>query len=174
MNTLRPVRPSSESRSMKNTRRPSLEVWNCPGATRDRSERRSKRSFSSAARWLTQGQTNSASAAITTSTGQLVRSTGRTKRLRPTPLANQIVISLSRYMRPSVATTEMNSDSASIVEQVAERGIAQQQHDVLRRHASYRGLAERADQHHRQHDGQDDDQRRTEAARQIGAQGGIE
>jgi hypothetical protein len=100
---------------MKNTRRPSLEVWNWPGATRDRSERRSKRSFICAARSFCQGQTNSASAAITTSTGQLVRSTGPTKRLRPTPLANQIVISLSRYMRPSVATTEMNNDSASMV-----------------------------------------------------------
>ncbi len=44
-----------------------------------------------------------------------MRSTGRTKRVRLTPLANQIAISLSRYMRPSVATIEMNSDNASIV-----------------------------------------------------------
>jgi hypothetical protein len=52
---------------------------------------------------------------ITSSTGQAVRSTGRTKRDRPTPLANQITISLSRYMRPSVTTMATNSDSASIV-----------------------------------------------------------
>jgi hypothetical protein len=115
MNTLRPVRSSAVSRSMKNTRRPSLDDWNCPGATRDRSERFSKRSRSSTLRWLTHGQTNSASSSTTTSTGQLVRSTGRTKRESPTPLANQIAISLSRYMRPSVATTAMNIDSASIV-----------------------------------------------------------
>ena len=100
---------------MKKTRWPSLDVWNCPGVTRDRSPRRSKRSRSSALRWLTQGQTMSESAATTTSTGAAVRSTGRTKRVRPTPLANQIAISLSRYMRDSVATTAMNIDSASIV-----------------------------------------------------------
>ena len=54
-------------------------------------------------------------APTTSSTGQVVRSTGRTKRVRPTPLANQIAISLSRYMRPSVTTMATNSDSASIV-----------------------------------------------------------
>ena len=100
---------------MKNTRRPSLDVWNWPGATRDKSERRSKRSRNSTLRWFSHGQTNSAITNTTISTGQLVRNTGRTKRDRPTPLANQIGISLSRYMRPSVATTAMNIDSASIV-----------------------------------------------------------
>ena len=44
-----------------------------------------------------------------------MRSTGRTKRDRLTPLANQIVISLSRYMRVSVATAAMNSDSVRMV-----------------------------------------------------------
>ena len=44
-----------------------------------------------------------------------MRSTGRTKRVSATPLENQIAISLSRYMRPSVTTMAMNSDSASIV-----------------------------------------------------------
>jgi hypothetical protein len=115
MKTLRPVRPSAASRSMKNTRRPSFEVWNWPGVTRDRSDRRSKRSCRSTRLWFTHGPTKSASSAITSSTGQLVRSTGRTKREMPTPLANQIAISLSRYMRPMVATTATNIDSASIV-----------------------------------------------------------
>ena len=49
------------------------------------------------------------------STGQLVCSTGRTKRCSDTPLANQIVISLARYMRDSVATTATNIEAASIV-----------------------------------------------------------
>jgi len=100
---------------MKNTRVPSLEVWNWPGVTRDRSERRSKRSFSSTLRSFCHGHTNSASRPITSSTGQLTRSTGCTKRVSPTPLENQIAISLSRYMRDRVATTDTNSDSASIV-----------------------------------------------------------
>jgi hypothetical protein len=39
MKTLRPVAASSPSRSMKKTRLPSREVWNWPGATRDRSLR---------------------------------------------------------------------------------------------------------------------------------------
>ena len=79
------------------------------------------------------GQTKSERTAISSSTGQLIRSTGRTKRLSGTPLANQIVISLARYMRDSVATTAMNSDSASIVEQMAEADVGEQQHHVLRR-----------------------------------------
>src|ERR1700712_3368831 len=37
------------------------------------------------------------------------------KRARPMPLENQIAISLSRYMRPSVRMTPMNSDSDRIV-----------------------------------------------------------
>ena len=115
MKTLRPVFESTVSRSMKKVRLPSLEVWKLPGATRARSERLSKRVRRSTPCWLTQGHTNSASSATTSSTGQAVRSTGLTKRVSPTPLANQITISLSRYMRPRVATTAMNSDSASIV-----------------------------------------------------------
>jgi hypothetical protein len=58
--------------------------------------------------------------------------------------------------------------------QVAERGVAEQQHHVLRRHAPAGGLAQRADQEHGQHDGQDDHERGPEAARQILAQSGIE
>ncbi len=46
-----------------------------------------------------------------TITGQLVAITGRMKRARPTPLENQIAISLSRYIRPSVRMTPMNIDS---------------------------------------------------------------
>ena len=37
------------------------------------------------------------------------------KRSRPTPLANQITISLSRYMRVSVVTMAMNSDRLRMV-----------------------------------------------------------
>ena len=101
-------------------------------------------------------------------------STGRTKRVRPAPLENQIVISLSRYIRASVATTAMNSDSDRISRQVAEGDVAEQQGDVLRSDAAERGLAQRADQHDRQHHGQDDDQRGTEVARELSAQSGIE
>ena len=61
------------------------------------------------------GQTKSSNNPITNSTGQAIRSTGRTKRDRPTPLANQIAISLSRYMRPIVITTATNSEHARIV-----------------------------------------------------------
>ena len=114
MKTLRPVWPSSELRSMKKTRLPSLDVWNCPGAIRDRSERRSKRSFSSTPRSFSHGQTSSARSPTTTSTGALTRSTGRTKRDRPMPLENQMAISLSRYIRPRVATTAMKSDNDRI------------------------------------------------------------
>ena len=44
-----------------------------------------------------------------------MRNTGRTKRERLMPLANQMTISLSRYMRPSDTTTAMNSDSVMIM-----------------------------------------------------------
>jgi hypothetical protein len=64
---------------------------------------------------LPQGQTYSSSAATTTSTGQVVRSTGRTKRATPTPLANQMAISLSRYMRPRQTTMATNNDRLSMV-----------------------------------------------------------
>ena len=64
---------------------------------------------------LTQGQAKVSSSAITSSTGQKVRSTGRTKRASSMPLANQIAISLSRYMRPKVATMATNSDRLRIV-----------------------------------------------------------
>ena len=60
---------------------------------------------------LPQGQTTSSSTATASNTGQLVRSTGRTKRDRPMPLENQIAISLSRYIRPSVSTMATNSDN---------------------------------------------------------------
>jgi hypothetical protein len=116
MKTLRPIAALLALPSKKNVRSPSAEVWNCPGAMRERSERRSNWSFRTALCSFCHGQTKSDSAAISNSTGQLVRSTGATKRLSGTPLANQIVISLARYMRESVATTAMKSDSASIVE----------------------------------------------------------
>ena len=48
-------------------------------------------------------------------TGQQNRAIGRRKASKPMPLLIQITISLSRYMRPSVATTETKSDSASMV-----------------------------------------------------------
>ena len=114
--TLRPLVGSLAPPSKKKVRWPSAEVWNWPGAMRERSERRSNWSFSSALRSFCHGQTKSESTAMTSSTGQLARSTGRTKRRSGMPLANQIVISLPRYMRDSVATTAMKSDSASSVE----------------------------------------------------------
>ena len=46
--TLRPLDGSLASPSKKNVRSPSPEVWNWPGATRERSERRLNWSFSSA------------------------------------------------------------------------------------------------------------------------------
>ena len=116
MKTLRPVAGSLALPSKKKVRSPSPEVWNWPGATRERSDRLSNWSFRIALRSFCQGQTKSERTAISSRTGQLMDSTGRTKRLSGTPLANQIVISLARYMRDSVATTAMNSDSASIVE----------------------------------------------------------
>jgi hypothetical protein len=64
---------------------------------------------------LPQGQTNKVNAATTSSTGQLMRNVGRTKRDSPTPEANHTDISLSRYMRPSATTTATNSDRLSIV-----------------------------------------------------------
>ena len=57
---------------------------------------------------LAHGHTSSDSTAITTITGQANRNRGRTRLIRPRPLANQITISLSRYMRDSVPTTAMN------------------------------------------------------------------
>ena len=116
MKTLRPVDGLLAPPSKKNVRSPSPEVWNWPGARRERSDRLSNWSFRMALRSFCHGHTNSESTAISSRTGQLIPSTGRTKRLSGTPLANQIVISLARYMRDSVATTATNSDSASIVE----------------------------------------------------------
>ena len=58
---------------------------------------------------------NNSSATTTTKIGADSHSTGRTKRASGMPLANQIVISDSRYMRPSEATMAMNSDKDSIV-----------------------------------------------------------
>ena len=43
----------------------------------------------------------------------------------------------------------------------------EQQHDILRRDLAAGGHAEGADQHHRQHDRQDDDQRAAETAGKI-------
>ena len=45
--------------------------------------------------------------------GRFVRPVLRTA--WPTPLENQITISLSRYIRPKLTTTAMNSDSAIII-----------------------------------------------------------
>ena len=42
-------------------------------------------------------------------TGQAKRSSGPSKLVKPRPLANQITISLSRYMRESVPTMDTNS-----------------------------------------------------------------
>jgi hypothetical protein len=58
--------------------------------------------------------------------------------------------------------------------QVLQRDVAEQQHDVLGGDRAARGLAQRADQEHRDHDGQDDDERRAEGPREVSAQGRIE
>jgi len=57
---------------------------------------------------------------------------------------------------------------------MAERDVAEEQHHFLWRDLAAGGAAERADQQHRQHDGEDHDQRRAEVARQFSAQSGIE
>ncbi len=58
--------------------------------------------------------------------------------------------------------------------QVAQRGVAQQQHHVFGRHRATSGQPQGADQHHRDDDGEDDHQGGTEAAGQLSAQGCIE
>ena len=45
---------------------------------------------------------------MTAITGHANRISGRTRLISPRPLANQITISLSRYMRDNVATTAIN------------------------------------------------------------------
>ena len=52
---------------------------------------------------------------ITASTGQAKRMTGPRNPPSERPLANQMIISLSRYIRDSVNTMEMNSASVSTV-----------------------------------------------------------
>ncbi len=52
---------------------------------------------------------------ITSSTGQAKRIRGPRKPPSERPLVNQMIISLSRYMRDSVNTMEMNSASVSTV-----------------------------------------------------------
>jgi len=58
--------------------------------------------------------------------------------------------------------------------QVGQRYEPEQEHHVLRRHVADRRLAQGADQKHREHDGEDDDERRTECAGDVSTQGGIE
>ena len=53
--------------------------------------------------------------------------------------------------------------------QVSERDVAQHQHHVLRRDRATGRLAQGADQHHRDDDGQDHHQGRAERARQLPA-----
>ena len=156
---------------MKNTRRPSLELLE--HARRDALEVAAL--LVAVAQlcvcWLAQGQTTRRAAApMTSSTGQAERSSGRTKRLSRRPAANQITISLSRYMRDERADDGDEQRQAEDRRQVAEHGVAHHQHDVARLDAAAGRQAERADQHHRHHDGQDHHQRRAEAARQLFAQ----
>ncbi|MCY1550348.1 hypothetical protein D9M68_866000 [compost metagenome] len=115
MNTLRPSVPSAVSLSMKNTRRPLEDSWNCPGAMRCRSPRLANRSRRSAVCWLAQGQMKKTMRLITSNTGQEKRITGPRNPARERPLENQMIISLSRYMRESVETIEMNKASVRMV-----------------------------------------------------------
>ena len=57
---------------------------------------------------LAQGQPNTASSPISTSTGQAKRNSGLAKSTSPRPLENQMTISLSAYMRESVPTMTTN------------------------------------------------------------------
>ncbi len=100
---------------MKNTRSPLADSWNCPGTTRSRSPRCSYRSRKVWDCCCDQGQTNRASTAMTSQIGQANRTSGSRKLPSPLPLANQIAISLSRYMRDKVATTATNRLSVRIV-----------------------------------------------------------
>ena len=65
--------------------------------------------------WLVHGQTKSDVSAITSKTGQAKRNTGFRNPAKPWPLVNQTTISLSRYMRDSVLTMAMKSDSVRMV-----------------------------------------------------------
>ncbi|MCY1381465.1 hypothetical protein D9M69_693760 [compost metagenome] len=64
---------------------------------------------------MAQGQTNSTISMITSSTGQEKRSTGERKPPSERPLENQMIISLSRYMRDRVETMATKSASVRMV-----------------------------------------------------------
>ena len=132
------------SRSTKNTRRAvarGLELARASRAT-GRSAARSGRAAPRCC-GCPRARRTAAAAPTTSSTGQPVRSTGRTKRVRPTPLANQIAISLSRYMRAERDDDGDEQRQRQHRRQVAERDVAEQQHHVLRRDRAARRLAQR-------------------------------
>ncbi|MEN9713218.1 MAG: hypothetical protein RLY90_1479, partial [Pseudomonadota bacterium] len=58
--------------------------------------------------------------------------------------------------------------------QVPQHGEAHDQTDLRRIDAALRSLAQRADEHHGHHDGDQDDERGAEAACELFAEGGME
>ena len=125
MKTLRPRVVSLAAPSKKKVRSPSPELWNCPGATRERSERRSNTSFSWALRSFCQGQTKRASRAISSSTGQLVAApAGRA--LQRDAAGDQIVISLGGTCA-TASRRRRRTARARASRQVAESDEGEQQ-----------------------------------------------
>ncbi|EWS65477.1 hypothetical protein Y695_01264 [Hydrogenophaga sp. T4] len=64
---------------------------------------------------MAQGQTKKTITLITSNTGQEKRITGPRNPASERPLENQMIISLSRYMRASVDTMAMNKASVRMV-----------------------------------------------------------
>ena len=58
---------------------------------------------------------NTADTAMSSSTGQAKRNKGFRKDIKPRPLENQTTISLSLYIRDSVLTIAMKSDSVRMM-----------------------------------------------------------
>ena len=116
MRTLRPLVVSLAAPSKKKVRWPSPELWNCPGATRERSERRSNTSFSSDGALVLPGpdeegeHARSGAAPASSSAAPAGRSAAATRRSRTRSSSRSpgTCATASPPRRP-------NSDSASIV-----------------------------------------------------------
>ena len=174
MKTLRPLVVSLAAPSKKKVRWPSPELWNCPGATRERSERRSNTSLSRTVRSFCQGQTKSASTA-----DQEQHRPARPQHRPDEALQRHAAREPDRHLaRPVHARQRRHHRDEQRQRQhrrqVAEGDVGEQQRHVLRVDAAHRGLAEGADEEDGEDDRQDDDQRAAEVARQLSTQSGIE
>ena len=158
MRTLRPLAGSLAPPSKKNVRRPSAELWNWPGAMRDRSERRSNWSFSSALRSFCHGQTKARA-------GRRRAAPASSSQHRPDEAPQRDAArEPDRHLAAAVHARQRRDDGDEERQgeqgrQVAEADVAEQQQDVLRRDPAEGGLAEVPDEHDRQHDRQEHDQR---------------